>query len=154
MTSALGTATNTEDDLTGALYHQVQSFYAHQMQLLDSGRVDSWAETFTEEGVFETDTTGAVEGRETIRRAAGAAQQALRAKGMRHRHWLGMVDVRVAGADQLEVRSYALVLAIAPGGPATVHVSTTCDDELVREDGRWRVRRRVVHRDDIEAGEG
>lgn len=153
MTSALGTATTTEDQVTGALYHQVQNFYARQMQLLDSGRVEEWAETFTEDGVFETDTAGSTTGREAISRAAGTAQEALRAKGIRHRHWLGMVDVRADGENRLEVRSYALVLAIALGRPATVHVSTTCDDELVQEDGRWRVRRRVVHRDDVEAGE-
>ncbi|WP_234425673.1 nuclear transport factor 2 family protein, partial [Streptomyces kebangsaanensis] len=32
---------------------EVQDFYARQMRLLDEGRAEEWAETFTEDGVFE-----------------------------------------------------------------------------------------------------
>ncbi|WP_336053796.1 nuclear transport factor 2 family protein [Streptomyces sp. CA2R101] len=152
MTSALPISEKA-DEVTGDLYYQVQSFYARQMQLLDSGRVDAWADTFTEDGVFSANAQPRpAAGREAIRRAAAAAQDALRAKGLRHRHWLGMVDIRSVDGDRVTVRNYALVLAIPLGGQATVHVSTTCNDELVREDGQWRVRNRVVFRDDLEGG--
>ncbi|MEU2108964.1 nuclear transport factor 2 family protein [Streptomyces sp. NPDC019507] len=146
-------ADGTAQSVTAGLYHEVQGFYAHQMQLLDSDEVDAWARTFTEDGVFSANAhPDPVRGRTAIATAARAARAALTEKGIRHRHWLGMVDVRPRGDDRLQVRSYALVLAIPRGGQATVHVHTTCDDELVRRDGRWQVATRHVTRDDLEPG--
>ncbi|MFJ9109788.1 nuclear transport factor 2 family protein [Streptomyces sp. NPDC102283] len=145
-------APDTERSVTADLYHQVHSFYAHQMQLLDSGQVEAWAETFTEEGVFSANAhPRPTRGRAAIVAGARAARARLAEQGLRHRHWLGMVDVEPLAEDRLRVRSYALVLAIAQGGPATVHVHTTCDDTLVRVGGRWQVSTRLVARDDLTA---
>lgn len=145
-------AASTGRSVTADLYHEVQNFYARQMQLLDSGQVEAWAETFTEDGVFSANAhPEPARGRAAITAGAGAARSRLAEQGLRHRHWLGMVDVEPLADDRLRVRSYALVLAITQGGPATVHVHTTCDDELVRVAGQWQVRTRLVARDDLAA---
>ncbi|MFJ4185085.1 nuclear transport factor 2 family protein [Kitasatospora sp. NPDC089509] len=137
---------------TADLHHQVQAFYARQMQLLDAGEVEAWADTFTEDGVFSANAhPEPTKGRAAIVAGARAAREKLAATGMRHRHWLGMLDVREISENLLEVRSYALVLAIPRGGQATVHVHTTCDDELVRADDGWQVANRHVTRDDLAA---
>jgi 3-phenylpropionate/cinnamic acid dioxygenase small subunit len=149
MTLPLQETAETGQPGTADLYYEVQNFYAHQMQLLDSGDVAAWAETFTEDGVFAANTQDPVTGRDSIHRAAEAVHEALHHAEIRHRHWLGMMDVRPVSPERLQVRSYALILAIPVGGQATVHVSTTCDDELVRDNGSWLVRHRRVVRDDL-----
>lgn len=136
--------------VTADLYQEVQSFYAHQMRLLDSGQVEAWAETFTEDGVFSANAQPEpTRGRAAIIAGARAARARLAEQGIRHRHWLGMVDVEPLADDRLRVHSYALVLAIPQGGPAAVHVHTTCVDELVLVAGGWQVSTRLVARDDL-----
>ena len=55
----------------GELYNQIQLFYAEQMQLLDAGRAEEWARTFTDDGVFATNTgSEPVRGRAAIAAAA------------------------------------------------------------------------------------
>ncbi|MFG1950384.1 nuclear transport factor 2 family protein [Micromonospora sp. NPDC048830] len=153
MTLPAQVAQQNDDPVTETLYQQVQHFYARQMQLLDEGQIAAWADTFTVDGVFAADAQPEpVAGRAAIRTAAQAARDALDAKAIRRRHWLGMVDVRPDGPDQVRVVSYALVLEIPRGGPATVHVHTTCDDVLVRRGGAWRVKHRQVRRDDLAGG--
>ncbi|MFC7331308.1 nuclear transport factor 2 family protein [Marinactinospora rubrisoli] len=139
------------------LFAQVQMFYARQMRLLDEGRVEEWAATFTEEGVFAADARPEpARGRAVIAAAAGAAWERLVASGVRHRHWLGMVEVGAESGGRVRSRCYALVLAVPRGGPVSVQVSTVCEDVLVRGGGGgWLVEERSVRRDDLgEVGAG
>ncbi|GHF65911.1 nuclear transport factor 2 family protein [Streptomyces thermodiastaticus] len=132
-------------------YAAIQQFYARQMQLLDSGDADAWADTFTEDGVFAANAhPEPTRGRENIR-AAAAEAKALHAKqGLQVRHWLGMLDVTDREDGTVLVRSYALIINTPRGGQAAVHLSTTCEDVLVpTEDGGWLVSRRDVVRDDL-----
>ncbi|MFJ5233551.1 nuclear transport factor 2 family protein [Kitasatospora sp. NPDC088391] len=135
---------------TAELYFQVQQFYAHQMQLLDSGRVREWAETFTEDGVFAANAhPEPAVGRAGITTAAQAATDAYAAKGIQRRHWLGMVTVEPRGEDAAFGRCYAVVVETPKGGQAAIRVSTLCEDTLVRENGRWLVQHRQITRDDL-----
>ncbi|WP_063774830.1 nuclear transport factor 2 family protein [Kitasatospora azatica] len=134
----------------GELYHQVQQFYAQQMQLLDSGNAEEWAETFTEDGVFAANAhPEPAAGRAVITAAARTATDDYAAKGIQRRHWLGMVSVERRGADEVFAQCYALVIETPRGGQAAVRVSTRCDDLLVRVEGRWQVKHRQVTRDDL-----
>ncbi|MFJ2865826.1 nuclear transport factor 2 family protein [Kitasatospora sp. NPDC087314] len=136
---------------TGAeLYHQVQEFYAHQMQLLDDGRVDEWALTFTPDGVFAANAHPEPStGREAISAAARKAHAAMDEQGIRRRHWLGMVSVRESGPGSATARCYALVIEIPRGGQAVVRLSTVCEDRLVLSEAGWQVQYRQVNRDDL-----
>nr|AEM44306.1 hydroxylacyl-CoA dehydrogenase [uncultured bacterium] len=132
------------------LYFQIQQFYAHQMQLLDDGRAEDWALTFTEDGVFAANAhPEPAAGRAVISAAARKATDEYAANGVQRRHWLGMVSVEQRGEDEVFARCYALVIETPRGGQAALRVSTRCDDRLVRQDGRWLVKNRQVTRDDL-----
>lgn len=137
---------------TGAtLQAEVQQFYARQMHLLDNGKADAWADTFTEDGVFAANAhPEPARGRETIRAAAARAAAQRAEEGLQVRHWLGMLDVRPQEDGSVVALSYALIVNTLLGGSPQVHLSTTCEDVLVRgEDGGWLVSRRQVRRDDL-----
>ncbi len=143
--------TLTQQTLGNELHTEVTRFYAAQMQLLDRRAAVEWADTFTEDGVFQAN--GLPEpsrGREAIAAGALRAGQALEQAGLVHRHWLGMVTVDEQPDGTVTARSYALVLQIPLGGEAKIHRSTVCQDVLVRaEDGTLLVLERTVTRDDL-----
>ncbi|MGW0534438.1 nuclear transport factor 2 family protein [Streptomyces sp. NPDC003032] len=135
---------------TGALYHQIQQFYARQMQLLDDGRAEEWARTFTEDGVFAANAhPEPAVGRAGIHASAAKAAEEYRAKGVQRRHWLGMVSVEPSADGSVSARCYALVIETPRGGQAAIRVSTLCEDRLVRDGANWLVEHRQVTRDDL-----
>lgn len=132
------------------VYYQIQQFYAHQMQLLDRGATQEWANTFTEDGVFAANAQPEpATGRSVIATGAARASADFAAKGIQRRHWLGMVSATARDDGTVQAQAYALVLTTPKGGQAAIGVSTTMDDILVRENGEWKVRRRDVSRDDL-----
>ncbi|MFE2931959.1 nuclear transport factor 2 family protein [Streptomyces sp. NPDC059278] len=128
------------------LQASVQQFYATHMQLLDDGRIEEWASRFTPEGTF---TVGGVpataRGREEIVAGATRTVEQLTAQGITRRHWLGMSAIRPQ-ADEVRVRSYALVFQVTAGG-AALRSSTTCEDVLVPDGASWMIKERVVRQD-------
>jgi 3-phenylpropionate/cinnamic acid dioxygenase small subunit len=136
--------------VSGDLYLEVQQFYAWQMRLLDDGLTAQWAQTFTEDGVFDANGhPHPVQGRDKIAAGALASRKALDASDVRHRHWLGMITVIEQDDGDLLVRSYATVLEIPLGGSASLKFSTVCEDLLVRVDGVLKIKDRQVVRDDL-----
>lgn len=136
--------------VSGDLYAQVQQFYAHQMQLFDAHDAERWAATFTEDALFDVPTLA-----EPVRGRAGLAANVRRNKaqqedhGHRLRHWIGMLDIRSQDDEELRTRCYALVYATERGGPSTVMRVCVMEDVLVRVDGVWLTRHRIVTRDDL-----
>ncbi len=136
-----------------ALYQEIQHFYARQMRLLDESRVQEWADTFTEDGVFAANAHPAPQsGRAEIVEGARRASQLLADQKVQRRHWLGMLEVREAEEGTLTAHTYALVINTPQGGRPTVEFSTSCDDVLTRENGTLQVRSRQVYRDDLPRG--
>ncbi|GAA2809001.1 nuclear transport factor 2 family protein [Kitasatospora sp. CM 4170] len=126
----------------------IEQFYARHMQLLDGGRAEEWAATFTEDGTFRL--PGRPEpsrGRAELAEGARRARAAQEAAGETHRHWHGMLDVEARPDGSVSVRCYALVYLTPRGGEPRLHRACVCEDVLVRADGGWRVRTRVVTRD-------
>ena len=133
-----------------ALFLEVQHFYGRQMRHLDEGRVDAWAETFTEDGVFQANAHPKPQsGRAAIRAGATAAHQTLAEQGITRRHWLGMLEVATAADGTIVAQTYAMVLNTPQGGKAELTLSCACRDSLVRVDGTLQVRHRWVTRDDL-----
>ncbi|MEU4469095.1 nuclear transport factor 2 family protein [Streptomyces sp. NPDC024017] len=147
-TADFGTALPAAE--AGGLYAQVQQFYAHQMQLFDAHDADGWAATFTQDAHFDVPTLA-----EPVRGRAGLAANVRRNKaqqegdGRRLRHWIGMLDIRSRRGEELRTRCYALVYATERGGPSTVLRVCVMEDVLVRVDGAWLTRHRIVTRDDL-----
>ncbi|MFE6848431.1 nuclear transport factor 2 family protein [Streptomyces sp. NPDC057686] len=134
----------------GVLYAEVQQFYAHQMQLLDLGESQLWAETFTEDAVFDVPTLPQpVRGRAGLVAATSRSAAQLAEAGQRHRHFMGMFDVCERPDGAVDVRSYAIVYASQIGGESRVHRVCVCEDVLVRAEGALRVATRRVTRDDL-----
>ncbi|MFG2041505.1 nuclear transport factor 2 family protein [Dactylosporangium sp. NPDC048998] len=128
-------------------YARVQQFYAAQMRLLDDGKAEEWAATFTEDGEFGQDRRPAPRrGRLDIGAGLRRAADALAERGAVRRHWLGMLTVDERPDGTLHTRYYALVIETPRGGVAALHLSTAVDDVLVRHGDSYLVRSRyVVH---------
>jgi len=144
------TTSNVNERSIDVLYHQIQQFYAKQMQLLDAGRVAEWAASFTEDGTFAANAhPEPARGRTAIREAAQNTVKDLAAKGLVRRHWLGMLALYPDADGSVLARSYAQVLETPYGGPATLRMSTVCQDVLLHDGEQWLVRDRQVWRDDM-----
>ncbi|MFE0178671.1 nuclear transport factor 2 family protein [Streptomyces sp. NPDC059002] len=135
--------------VSAELYAQVQQFYARQMGLLDDGRPDEWAGTFTEDAVFQEASRldEPLRGRDAIRASSRARKERLDGDKLDFRHWLGMLDVRPQDDGSLRTRSYALAMRIPRGGALDIFASVVCHDHLVQVDGTWQVRHRDLHHD-------
>ncbi|MCK2221092.1 nuclear transport factor 2 family protein [Actinomadura sp. ATCC 31491] len=129
---------------------EVEQFYAAHFHLLDEGRAEEWALTFTDDGVFHPPGgREPVRGRAALAGGVGAGYRRLLEADEVHRHWHGMIEITPRAADgAVLVRCYALILATPSGGPTRTHLSCVCEDVLVRVEGRLLVRERRVHRDD------
>lgn len=150
MTTQVGTSSVGQGEYVSAeLYAQVQQFYARQMGLIDDGRPDEWARTFTEDAVFEEAgrLNEPVKGREAIRVSSRARQERLDKERIDFRHWMGMLDVSPRDDGSVDARAYALVMRTAPGGALDVFASVLCHDRLVPVDGGWQVRHRRLRHD-------
>ena len=131
------------------LHARVRQFYAAQMRLLDSGKAEAWADTFTDDAVFAANAQGEpTRGRAAIAAAARRTCAELSAAGRIRRHWIGMSEVEPQDDGTVRVTSYALIVETEAGGSPQLRMSTTCDDVLV-DDGSLRVRHRFVARDDL-----
>ncbi|MDN3258434.1 nuclear transport factor 2 family protein [Streptomyces sp. CSDS2] len=137
------------DHVPAELYARIQQFYAHQMGLLDDGRPDEWADTFTEDAVFQEASrlNEPLRGREAIRESSRARKKRLEADKIDFRHWLGMLSVTQEEDGSLRARSYALAMRVPRGGELDVFASVVCHDHLVQVDGDWQVRHRDLHHD-------
>lgn len=142
--------TTTETRKTfGELYVQVQQFYAYHMRMLDSGAAQEWADTFTEDGIFEPPSAPApIIGRAALAAGVREAVVQLAAKREKHRHILLSLDVTAGTDGRVEVRSYAQIVATPRGGSPRIHLMCAMHDHLVTEDGELRVAHRRVTRDD------
>jgi 3-phenylpropionate/cinnamic acid dioxygenase small subunit len=132
------------------LYCDIQQFYSYQSNLLDSGKSQEWAQTFTEDGVFAAN--GAPQpsvGRSGIEAAARRTVEDLRARGLVRRHWLGMVRVAPQDSGIVRASCYALITETPHAGTTRLLMSTTCDDELVAVGDGFLVQHREVRRDDL-----
>ena len=127
---------------TLALVHQL---YGAQSHFIDNGDARAWAGTFTPDGEFHSPSypEPVVGTGNLIRFAEDFAAQDGTA-----RHVITNLFVQQAAAG-LTVRAYLQIVHTPPGGPSRLVRQTTITDDLVRDDGRWRIRRRAVRRDDM-----
>lgn len=127
----------------------LQQFYARQMQLLDDGAVEPWADTFTEDATFVSNAMGApIVGRPAILRGATQSDEGLRDSGVQRRHLLSNLSVGTGAGGMVVADSYVLIVETAKRR-TEVRFNTALRDELVHEQGEWLVRTRYITRDDL-----
>ncbi|MGW1076464.1 nuclear transport factor 2 family protein [Streptomyces sp. NPDC002537] len=142
--------------VTAELYAGIEQFYARQMGLLDQGRAEEWAATFTEDAVFQDAAAPdrPAVGRSVLGALARGHRDRLVAERTDFRHWTGMLDVRPQPDGSLHTRTYALTLRTGLNQPLDITASVVCRDRLVSLDGRWLVRHRSLRRDGTAAAAG
>jgi len=113
--------TEDRDEILQLLYR-----YNHA---IDSGDAEGWADTWTDDGVFE------IGGAQPITGRAGLVEFAKSVSGLRHMALNPLVEVN---GDSARVRAYVVVLQ---GGAIAVTGAT--EDHVVRTPGGWRLARRV-----------
>lgn len=132
------------------LYHRVQRFYSERLRRLDAGDAEGWAESFTEDGVFETNARpDPSRGRSAIENETKRAAARLGADGVERRHWIGMMAVNDEGAPHLGVEAYCLVVETARGGVPRLAYSLTLRSRVVIDGDLLRVSHEAVSRDDL-----
>jgi actinorhodin biosynthesis protein ActVIA len=143
----MATATTTFTDT----YTAVLQFYARQVQLLDSGRFEEYAATFTADGEFQH-TPGQPAARTTAGIVAElyAFNKRFDDDPVQRRHWFNMINVTERADGALDAAFYALVVTTRPGVKEPV-VGPSCfvNDVLVFENGELRNRSRRVDHDQL-----
>lgn len=130
------------------LLASVRQFYSHQMRLSEDGAVDEWADTFTEDAVFEDSTEPEpLRGRDAIRESVRRGVAGIAAADLDFRHWFGMVEVEPDGYGGVLARYLALAVVTPRGGTAALLGNAACHDHLVPATGGWQVRHRAVRFD-------
>jgi hypothetical protein len=129
---------------------EVGRFYARHIQLMDEGRAEEAAATFTEDAtmVSPPKISEPIVGRAAL--AAGLRRNAdqLAADGIRYRRCHSMTTVEVREDGAVFARSYVQVVKTEVGKGTHLHAMCVCEDVLVREGGELKVAERVVTRDD------
>lgn len=111
---------------------------ARYNRAVDSGDADARAETFTADGVWDSETGGVIRGREAIREHARTRAPFAHT----WRHWTNSPVVE-GGGGEARARQYLLLLGI--DGPPRPRLIGAYEDTLRREPDGWRfARRRLV----------
>jgi actinorhodin biosynthesis protein ActVIA len=132
--------------VTAELYVEVQCFYARQMPLLEDLRIDEFAETFTEDAVFEHVPDGwRMQGRSEL--VSATRMNTARYGETVFRHWFENRLIEVVDEETLNVSYTALVSLTNPDGTVGFEPSCTVRDVLVRQDGELRVLSRQLRHD-------
>ncbi len=131
------------------IYYSVEQFYAHQMQVLDSGDAAGWAATFTDDGVFSSNgMQNPVTGYDELLAAAKKANAALASEGITRRHLVSTLTIEGGDDDGVRARCYVLIIDTGNGATA-LRMSTVMEDLLVFSTAGWLVQERTVRRDGL-----
>ncbi|MER5478835.1 nuclear transport factor 2 family protein [Streptomyces sp. NPDC002734] len=143
MSQTLGT---TRPRVPAGLYVEVQAFYAYQLPLLEDRKVEEFALTFTEDGVYAHAKDGwELTGREQL---VTEMRKALPHYGTSiFRHWFDKLVIEERPDGTVAVAFRSLVSVTDEQGQVTFEPSATIHDELVRRDGELLTRRRTVRHD-------
>ncbi|MYD87497.1 MAG: nuclear transport factor 2 family protein [Acidobacteria bacterium] len=146
---ALIAAEQSSPGLSWEDHVEIQALYATYAHSLDSGDADTWAETFTPDGVLlmvaagDTEDAGLrIAGRDAL---AGFATGAYAANGGDMRNWQSqaMITATPGGAEG----RCDLVLFRTVDGPAAIQTSGAFTDRLVQTAVGWRFAHRTLRGD-------
>jgi uncharacterized protein (TIGR02246 family) len=122
-------------------YAAIQQLYARYAFAIDLRDFDGWLTTWTEDAVFVSFASGAMEGHAAIRAFAEAAMASPDMKGY---HWNS--NVVIEPTDYGAAGKCYIMHVLAPDGWGEVGRALYYEDELVKQDGGWRFRRRTVRK--------
>lgn len=131
-------------DVTMDEARAVQALYARYAHAIDSGDGAGWSACYTLEGTYWSSTFGTKTGREELSAFAVAHFAEWRERGIQTQHWINQshwerTEWGIAG------RTYVQLMGARPEGPPVSMLQTVYVDQLVLEDGAWRLLRRESH---------
>ena len=117
---------------------EILELAARYNHAIDHREGEAWADVFTDDGQLITDGTVRAAGREGLLGHIRRAQ----ASGQKVRHWIcnPLID---GDGDSARLRMYVLAYVFTDGN-ITPTIMGEYDDDLVRENGRWKFRTRRV----------
>lgn len=132
---------------TETLYARVQHFYAWQMQAIDERRFEEYANTFTQDGVFQhSPKQAAAQGRAEIVKVLVDFHRRFDDDPVQRRHWFNHVKLELLDDGSVGSTVYALVVTTRPGGKPEIAPSCVVHDVLVQDGEAVYTRsRRVSH---------
>jgi uncharacterized protein (TIGR02246 family) len=119
---------------------EIQQLCVDYGRLIDRGEFAAYAELFCEDGELVVGGTPQAKGREAIR---SSMEQSLGSRIGQSAHQIGAPSVKLDG-DRATGEVQWTVLAPNPAGGMTPAAMGHHVDELAREGGRWRFRRREI----------
>jgi ketosteroid isomerase-like protein len=122
----------------------INDLFVRYTTALDAGEVETVIGCFTADAVLESPVIGQIAGHEAIRAFAGRFAK-LREDGTQFRHMITNLAVELAG-QHARATCYLLVL-ITRNGKIRQLPPGHYECDLVKENGDWRFRRRVVFHD-------
>lgn len=111
---------------------EIHELYARYALYFDKGDPEGWASIFSEDGRFVLED-GEIVGRADL--AVFAKGRMAQSPGIRHYTTNVCIDATSRGAHG---QAYVLVLCKQRGEELRLRTMGSYEDELVREDGRWR----------------
>lgn len=134
-------------DIESSLLFEVDRFYATQQMQLDSGDVEGFGKSFTEDATFALGAGDSVPGgRDGIVAVMRGLVERFQAAAVHRHHWFGMRQLDYQDDGAIRAVYYAIVSHTSSEGTVTIDPSSVVTDHLVRAaDGALAVRsRRIV----------
>jgi len=125
-------------ELTADDYTEIQQLYATYNWAIDSGDAKAWADTFVEDGVFNT-----FKGQEQLEGFIGRWVNDM--GGATRKHWNSNLSITGDG-DTAQGKVYLLLVDTAAQPPAII-ASASYSDELVKTKDGWRFSKRQTKSD-------
>ena len=120
----------------------IRELLARYCFLFDGGHFEEWLDLFTEDGAFDLGSRGRYQGRPALRAFLKIVPLVDGRPLMRH--FVTNTIIKVAG-DSATVASYVLV--VRGGDAVAIGVAGRYEDTVVKIDGTWRFKERLVHFD-------
>lgn len=119
---------STEDQL------EIQSLYSRCAICFDLGDAAGFADAFTPDGSFTSGGGDPIVGREAL--SAYVSRRFEEAPGMSHHICNVLIEESANGARG---RAYGVIIGRAADDRLQLRSAGTYEDEIVRDDGRWRI---------------
>ena len=127
----------------------IQQLMVRYAESIDYGDHEVWADTFTEDGVFDVRRRG-----EPLFRHVGREQLLVfvathsHAPQTYHKHLLGLPSIVVDG-DTAAAHTYFSMMHESPSGPMVLVFGRYLDRFACQPDGTWRFAERIVDMEDV-----
>jgi hypothetical protein len=118
----------------------IYDLLAQYNRTIDLGLAEEWANTFTEDGVFNSFSGPKVGRDELTAFLAEAEQRRLSGERARTQHWVGNIVVE-GGPDEVKLWCQHLNVTVDPAGDGDagrIAVVAYYEDVLRKENGEWR----------------